>query len=104
MPFAALKGYYELILERERVPEPLRELSEDEAAELSRRMARVHRGSAVHVRHYDGEAYVMSAGIVTGIDAARRTLSVGRTAIPFDRIDGIALDKEDGFCDKACNR
>lgn len=106
MPFAALKGYYELIRERERerVPEPLRELSEEEAAELSRRMVRVQRGSAVHVRHHDGEAYVMSAGIVTGIDAARRTLSVGRTAIPFDRIDGIALDEEDGFCDKACNR
>lgn len=32
MPFAALKGYYELIRERDRVPEPLRELSEEEAA------------------------------------------------------------------------
>lgn len=34
-PFAALKGYYDLLAERERVPEPCRVLTEEERRELS---------------------------------------------------------------------
>ena len=33
MPFAALKGYYDLIRERERVAEPKRELTDEQALE-----------------------------------------------------------------------
>lgn len=33
-PFAALKGYYDLLAERERVPEPRRVLTEEERREL----------------------------------------------------------------------
>ena len=35
MPFASLRGYYDFIREQERVKEPRRELSEDDAQELS---------------------------------------------------------------------
>ena len=38
MPFAALKGYYDLIRERERVVEPKRELTDEQALELSRKL------------------------------------------------------------------
>ena len=34
MPFASLRGYYDFIREQERVKEPRRELSEDDAQEL----------------------------------------------------------------------
>ena len=35
MPFAALRGYYDLLRTKERVPEPRHELTEEEARELS---------------------------------------------------------------------
>ena len=43
MPFAALKGYYDLIRERERVAEPKRELTDEQALELSRKLSQLKR-------------------------------------------------------------
>ena len=43
MPFAALKGYYDLIRERERTVEPRRELTDEQALELSQRLAGLER-------------------------------------------------------------
>lgn len=94
MPFAALKGYYDLIRERERVVEPKRELTDEEALELSRRLAQVERRTMASVVYHDGEAYVTARGLVSDIDLAGRTITVVRTRIPFDdiaEIDGDAL-------------
>ena len=79
MPFAALKGYYDLIRERERVAEPKRELTDEQALELSQRLARMERRTMASVVHYDGEAYVTTRGLVSDIDLVR-------TRIPFDDI------------------
>ena len=38
MPFAALKGFYDLIKEKERVIVPKHEIAEDKAEELSDKM------------------------------------------------------------------
>lgn len=89
MPFAALKGYYDLIRERERVAEPRRELTEEEALELSRKLSGVERRAMATVVHYDGEAYVTTRGLVSDIDEAARTLTIVRTRIAFDDIWNI---------------
>lgn len=94
MPFAALRGYYDLIRERERTPQPKRELTEEEALELSQRLARLERRRMAKVVYHDGEAYVTAHGLVTDIDEAGRTLTVVRTRIPFDAI--IELDVVEG--------
>ena len=86
MPFAALRGYYDLIRERERTAEPRRELTEEQALELSQRLAQVERRKMASVVYYDGEAYVTVRGLVSDIDLAARTLTVVRTRIPFDDI------------------
>ena len=41
MPFASLKGYYEMTRKREHIREPRRELSEDSAEELNRKLCAV---------------------------------------------------------------
>ena len=61
MPFAALKGYYDLIRERERVAEPKRELTDEQALELSRKLSQLKRREMACIVHYDGEAYVRRA-------------------------------------------
>lgn len=82
MPFAALKGYYDLIRERERTVEPRRELPDEQALELSQRLAGLERREMASIVHYDGEAYVTTRGLVSDIDLAARTLTVVRTRIP----------------------
>ncbi len=91
MPFAALKGYDELVRTRDRTPEPVRELAEDEELELSRRMAQVRRGCVVRVCHRDGDTPQEREGPVTALDPIGRTISVGGRRIPFEAITAISL-------------
>ena len=86
MPFAALTGYYDLVRERERVTEPRREPSEEEAARISEELAAVRKGRLVRVNHYERDAYVTTEGIVTGMDPVARELTVVRRRIRFDDI------------------
>lgn len=86
MPFAALRGYYDLIRERERTVEPRRALTDEQALALSQAFARLKRRQMARVVHYDGEGYVTTHGMVTDIDEAARILTVVRTHIPFDDI------------------
>ncbi len=89
VPFAALRGYYDLVHERERIPAPRRELSEDEARELNAVLAQADRGSLVSVTYYDGEAYVTCEGRVSQKDEIYHDLWVIRTRIPFAAISAL---------------
>lgn len=89
MPFAALTGYYDLVEARTRTREPFHELTEDEAAALDRRMARVSRGTMVDITYYDRDAYVRRRGMVSRIEEVERALWVVKERIPFDMIRDI---------------
>ena len=89
MPFAALRGYYELVHERERVPTPRRELTEEEARELDAALAQVARGSLVRVTYYDGDAYVTREGLISQKDEILRDLWLVRTKIPFAALQSL---------------
>ena len=56
MPFAALKGYYELVRQQERVEQPRHQLTDEEALELSARLAALRKGDIVRVTYYDQDA------------------------------------------------
>ena len=86
MPFASLRGYYDYIREQERVKEPRRELSEDDAAELSGVLSRAERGAMMRIRFYDADHYETAEGIVTELDDVFRTLRIVRRKISFDDI------------------
>ena len=80
MPFAALTGYYE------RVSEPRREPSEEEAARISAELSAVRKGQLVRVTHYERDAYVTTEGIATCVDPVARELAVVRRRIAFDDV------------------
>lgn len=84
LPFAALRGYYDLIAERERVTEPKRELSEEDAAQLSAKLLQVRKGMMVKVMYYSVDAYVTLEGMVAAMDPVFRTLTIVKTKIVFD--------------------
>ena len=92
MPFAALKGYYDLVRDRERVVEPRREQTEDDVARISARLAALRKGDAVRAVHYverEG-SYIETRGGVSRIDPTFQTIVVGSTAISFSDLADIA--------------
>ncbi|MEC4176910.1 hypothetical protein VJ918_00500 [Adlercreutzia sp. R21] len=85
-PFAALRGYYDLVQEKERVVEPRRPLAEDEARELAEAVAQLQRGQLVSVTFYENDAYRTIVGTVSQIDMIYHDLWIVRTRIPFDEL------------------
>ena len=90
-PFAALKGYYECVRMQERITEPKKELSEDEAEALSSTLNKLKVGTTVKIRYYDIDAYTNIEGVLTEFNPPYRRLKVVKTAIPFDDIYSIEL-------------
>ena len=90
-PFAALKGYYECVRMQERITEPKKELSEDEADVISNTLNKLRVGITVKIRYYDVDAYTNIEGVVTEINTPYRRLKVVKTVIPFDDIYTIEL-------------
>jgi hypothetical protein len=90
-PFAALKGYYEAVRIQERINEPRKELSEDEAEAISNTLNKLQIGTTVKIRYYDIDAYTNIEGVVTELNPPYRRLKVVKTAIPFDDIYTIEM-------------
>lgn len=86
MPFAALKGYYDMIEERKREKTPRRQLGEDAERELSEVLCGLKRGDMVRVVYYSTDAYVEVRGMISMIDFVMRRLTVVKTEIEFKDI------------------
>lgn len=84
MPFAALKGYYDLIAQAGRVTEPKKELSEEELAALNAALNQVCKGRMVRAAYYHGDGYVVIEGLISGFEPVAQKLRVVKTVIAFD--------------------
>ena len=92
-PFAALKGYYDLIRQKERIVVDKIELMEDGAEILSQKLMRIKNGMMIRVIHYSDGEYISTEGIVTRINIERKTLTVVKEEISFENIyDIIGID------------
>lgn len=89
MPFAALRGFGDLIREQERIPEARRTLTEEDAARLSRRLLALERGTMASVTYYDGCGYRTVIGMIAEIDLTARRLRVVKTDIRFEDLYSI---------------
>ena len=94
-PFAALKGYYELIRERERVVVDKKELMEDGAELLSEKLLHIKIGMMLKIIHYSEGEYISTEGVVTVVDFENRYITVVKNKILFDDIyDITGLDAD----------
>ena len=89
MPFAALKGFYDIIDRREEVSVPKKELSEDDCAALSAKLSAIEKGQVLQVIYYHDGAYVKQCGCVSRVDFTFRKLTLVKTEINFDDIYDI---------------
>lgn len=78
LPFDALKGLQEALRQREEeaLRTERRQLSEEEAEKLSRRLTRLRRGDRVKFAYYDGGHYRHLTAAVLSVDLFRQLLSV----------------------------
>ena len=86
MPFAALRGFEEMIKQQTREVTPRRELSDDEAKRLSQRIARIEKGNVVRVVYYAEDGYMTLDGMVSEIDLTLRFLRIVKQRIDLDDI------------------
>lgn len=89
MPFAALRGYYELVRDKERVVEPWVPLADDEARALDEVIAGLVRGDVVRCVFYERDGYRTLVGAVGQVDLIYRDLWIVRERIPFSRIRSV---------------
>ncbi|MDD6657607.1 MAG: YolD-like family protein [Lachnospiraceae bacterium] len=97
MPFAALKGFEELLAEKEKMIVPKIELSEERKAELDDKMRSIRKNDMITVTYYAQKEYLKMRGMVSGIDTNARYLKVVNTKIPFDDIYDITEERRNAF-------
>lgn len=95
MPFDALKGYKEAISEKKKVIVDKKELSEDDAVSLSRKLLLVKIGMMIKVIYYCENEYIAIEGLVSKIKFEERVLMIVKTKINFDDIINIYGIEED---------
>lgn len=91
MPFAALKGYEDALRAKEKIVVPRRELSEEMAQELDRKLHQIRKNDVVTVVYYDREEYIRITGMVSRVDMDGRILKIVNTKIGFEDISAIEV-------------
>lgn len=87
MPFAALKGLPEALLEKERVTVPKSELSDERSEEIDRELHKIEKGDIITAVYYSNGEYLKIRGVVTKIDM--HILRIVNTEIKIDDLYDI---------------
>lgn len=91
MPFAALKGFQEMLKEKERIVVPRMELSEEQKEELDRKLQMLKQNDIVTVVYFHDGEYVKVKGMVSRIDLSSKTVKIVNAKIRFDDIADILM-------------
>lgn len=89
MPFDALKGFQEALRKKEQIPEPRKELPEDWAEELDRRLRRICSGDLVTAEYFQNGQYAKITGVISQVDLTDKVLRMEGVQIPFADISDL---------------
>ena len=89
LPFNSLRGYYDLIREKEKITTPKRELSEDDLENLSIKISKIEKNMMIKIRYYDIDSYKDIEGIVSKIDLVNKFIVIVKTKISFNDISVV---------------
>lgn len=87
--FSPLKGYSDLILEQERIPEPKAELAPDELERLDQILATIRPGDEVLINYYNGDAYEVISDVVKKIDYTYKVIKLKTKTVPLEDIRNL---------------
>ena len=91
LPFNSLRGYYDLIKEKERIITPKRELSDYDIELLNEKLKQIEKNMIIKVTYYDIDSYKTINGIVSKIDFNGNSLMIVKTLISFNDISEISF-------------
>ena len=89
LPFNSLRGYYDLIEEKQKVIIPKRELSDYDIELLNEKLKQIEKNMMIKVIYYDIDSYKTIEGILSKIDFINNTLMIVKTLISFNDISEI---------------
>ena len=89
--FDALKGFRELLREKERIVVEKRELSEDDLEILNKKIHQIQKGDMLQIVYYDEKEYVQKTGIISKIDFDQKNIQMVKEKIALDCIVEIRL-------------
>ena len=92
LPFNSLRGFYELVKNREKIVEKRRELSCDELEILSFKFNQLVVGKVVLIKYYEVDGYVTFEGMITNIDLIFKTITLVETKIKLEDIVEIKAE------------
>ena len=93
MAFSPLRGYYELIREKEKNVVEKKDLTSDSAEELSYKLKQIKPGMIVEIVYYCVDEYVKVVGMVSKLDFQNKSITIVKTKIPFENIVEIFGDQ-----------
>lgn len=91
MPFAALRGFDEMLAEELAVKEDKRELGEEDSEKISHTLAKISKGDFIRVTFYDKTRYRRECGTVTEVNFTSGYFKVGIVKVFLDDIAEIDL-------------
>ena len=89
--YDALKGFTELLHEKERIVIQKKDLSEDDYEELNEKASRLQTGKMVSIIHYDKNEYIKTTGILSRVDPELGYLQIVKTKIALKDILHIEI-------------
>lgn len=92
IPFAALRGFDEMLAEELAIKEDRIELGEDDCARISETLLILKKNDFVRVRFYDKTRYRKECGTVAELDFMARYLKVGMVKIPFADLSDVTIE------------
>ncbi len=91
MPFAALKGFEELVKEQERSPEKKRELCEEDIQIISGKLAEIEKNDLIEITYYKTDGYTVKRGAVSEINFLRHYVTVVKEKIFFEDVTKVDI-------------
>ncbi len=86
MSFDALKGYRQVLGDKEKKSQTKKVLSEDEFEELSNKIKNIKKRDIIEVMYYFNKEYIKINGLVSNIDFVYKFLIIGNIKIQFKDI------------------
>lgn len=92
IPYDALKGFREILAEKEKIIVEKRMLSEDDLEELDRTIHLLQKGMIVQIIYYDEQDYIFLEGIVSKIDLEySKFIQIVKKKIALEKIVDIKI-------------
>ena len=86
MPFDALRGFREALIQKEKIVVPKIELSEFAKDELDKKFHEIGKGDIIKIVYFNNGEYIEMTGMVSKLEISSRLIRVVNTKIKFDDI------------------